>query len=367
MKFIDLNMQYQAYQAEIDEAMANVLQHGKFIHGPECHSLEEKLSTYVGVDHCIGCSNGTSALLIALMALDIRPGDEVITVAFSYFATAEVIMLLGAKPVFIDVDEKTYNIDPELIEAAITPKTKAIIAVSLYGQCADFDRINAVAAQYTLPVIEDAAQSFGATYKGKKSGALSTISTTSFFPSKPLGCYGDGGALFTDDAELAEKIRMLANHGQRQRYQHECFGMNARLDTLQAAVLLVKLAHFDDEVARRQQVAAWYQACLADEVQAPYIAPACMSVYGQYTILVENRDKVTLTLTEAGIPFAVHYPIPIHKQPAFLGTSVEHVSLPVSERLSRHVLSLPFYPFITQTDVKQIAGTVANACELYVM
>ncbi len=363
MKFIDLGLQYQSYKSEIDQSIQNVLNHGQYIKGPEHHELESKLAEYTGAKYCIGCENGTTALEVAMRALGVGQGDEVITVSFSYFATAETIMVLGAMPVFIDVDEATYNMDPGLIEAAISDKTKAIIVVSLYGQCADMDAINVIANKHNLPVIEDAAQSFGATYHGRRSCNLSTIATTSFFPSKPLGCYGDGGACFTSDEALAEKMRMIVNHGQRKRYVHEIIGMNARLDTLQAAILLAKLPHFDDEIKARQQVAKWYAHYLGAHVVIPTIAEYNMSVFGQYTVLVENRDQVQARLKEQGIPTAVHYPIPMHKQPAFAELPLANTHLPVSEKLSQKVISLPFYPFMQEENVKKVADALINAVQ----
>lgn len=361
MQFIDLGQQYQNYKAEIDGAIQAVLDHGQYIKGPEHHALEEALSAYTRAKYCVGCENGTTAIEVALRALGIGPGDEVITVAFSYFATAETIVIVGATPVFIDVDEKTYNLNPALIEAAITDKTKAIITVSLYGQCSDVDAINQIAEKHGLPVIEDAAQSFGASYHGRKSCNLTTIATTSFFPSKPLGCYGDGGACFTNDETLANKMRQIVNHGQSKRYVHETFGLNARLDTLQAAILLAKLKHLDDEIEARQQVAAWYKKYLADHVVTPFIEPHNMSVYGQYTVLVENRDQVQARLKEKGIPTAVHYPIPMHKQPAFKGLPAEKTVLPISEKLSDQVMSLPFHPFMKEEDVQQVANALIES------
>jgi len=262
MEFIDLKAQYIALKADIEARIARVLDHGRYILGPEVAELEEQLASFTGAEHCISVANGTDALQIALMALGVGPGDEVITPGFSYIATAETVALLGARPVYVDIDASSYNIDPGLIEAAITPRTRAIIPVSLYGQCADFDAINAVAARYDLPVIEDGAQSFGASYKGRKSCNLSLIGCTSFFPSKPLGCYGDGGAIFTSDPELAKVMRQIARHGQERRYHHARVGINSRLDTVQAAVLLGKLAVFDDEMARRQVIAARYSTQL---------------------------------------------------------------------------------------------------------
>ena len=323
-----------------------------------------------GAKHCITCANGTDALQIAQMAFGIGPGDEVITPGFTYIATAETVALLGAKPVYVDVCPKTYNLDPRLLEAAITPRTKAIIPVSLYGQCADFDAINAIANKYGIPVIEDAAQSFGATYKGKQSCNLSTVSCTSFFPSKPLGCYGDGGAIFTNDDELAIVLRQIARHGQDRRYHHIRVGVNSRLDTLQAAILLPKLEIFAKEVQLRQQVASRYSELFAEQgnvgrgfsptnlqVITPFIESHNTSVYAQYTIQVDNRDQVQAKLNEAGIPTAVHYPIPLNKQPAVADKNVE---LPIGDAIAEKVMSLPMHPYMTEADQQKVVVSLMD-------
>lgn len=356
MQFIDLAAQQARIKTEIDANIQKVLEHGKYILGPEVAELEEKLAAYTGAKYCITCANGTDALQIALMALGVGPGDEVITPGFTYIATAETSAVLGAKPVYVDIDERTYNLNPELLEAAITPRTKAIIAVSLYGQCADYDAINAIAAKHGIPVIEDAAQSFGATYKGRKSGNLTTISCTSFFPSKPLGCYGDGGAIFTNDEELAKVIRQVARHGQDRRYHHIRVGVNSRLDTLQAAILLPKLAILDDEIALRQQVAANYNQLLNEKgiETTPFIEEHNTSVYAQYTIRVKNREQVIEELQAKGIPTAVHYPIPLNKQPAVASDDF----LPIGDRVAQEVLSLPMHPYLSKEDIKKIVRTV---------
>ena len=345
MEFIDLAAQQQRIKSEIDANIQKVLTHGKYILGPEVAELEEKLAAYTGAKYCITCANGTDALQIALMALGIGPGDEVITPGFTYIATAETVALLGAKPVYVDVYENTYNLNVELLEAAITDKTKAIIPVSLYGQCADFDGINAIAAKHNIPVIEDGAQSFGASYKGRKSGNLTTISCTSFFPSKPLGCYGDGGAIFTSDDELAQIIRQIARHGQDRRYHHIRVGVNSRLDTLQAAILLPKLAILDDEMRLRQEVAANYQRLFTEVgfTATPYIEAHNISAYAQFTVRVPNRDAVQAKLKEAGIPTAVHYPIPLNKQPAVASDAI----LPVGDKVAEEVMSLPMHPYLS--------------------
>ncbi|MFD1244746.1 DegT/DnrJ/EryC1/StrS family aminotransferase [Paralysiella testudinis] len=359
MEFIDLAAQQARIKSQIDANIQKVLSHGKYILGPEVAELEENLANYCGAQYCISVANGTDALQIALMALGIGAGDEVIIPGFTYIATAETAALLGAKPIYVDIDEKTYNINPALIEAAITSKTRAIMPVSLYGQCADYDTINAIAAKYNLPVIEDAAQSFGATYKGKKSGNLTTIACTSFFPSKPLGCYGDGGAIFTNDTELAKIIRQIARHGQDRRYHHIRVGVNSRLDTLQAAILLPKLAILDEEIALRQQVANQYQQQLnqAGIHSTPYIEPHNHSVYAQYTIRVKNRDHVQAALKEAGIPTAVHYPIPLNKQPAV----ASDVALPIGDLVAEEVMSLPMHPYLQVVDQESITRVLSHA------
>ena len=344
--FIDLKAQQNRIKDKIDAGIQSVLTHGQYILGPEVTELEEKLAAYVGAKYCITCANGTDALQIAQMAFGIGPGDEVITPGFTYIATAETVALLGAKPVYVDVNSKTYNLDVEKLEAAITPKTKAIIPVSLYGQCADFDAINAIAAKYGIPVIEDAAQSFGATYKGRKSCNLSTVACTSFFPSKPLGCYGDGGAIFTNDEELAQVMRQIARHGQDRRYHHIRVGVNSRLDTIQAAILLPKLEILDDEMLARQKVAETYNQLFnqAGVHTTPYLEPYNTSAWAQYTIQVDNRAEVQKELQEQGIPTAVHYPIPLNKQPAVADTNV---CLPVGDAIAERVMSLPMHPYLS--------------------
>ncbi|MDG2915670.1 DegT/DnrJ/EryC1/StrS aminotransferase family protein [Bisgaard Taxon 10/6] len=357
MEFIDLNAQQQRIKAQIDAGIQKVLAHGKYILGPEVAELEEKLAAYVGAKYCISCANGTDALQIAQMALGISAGDEVITPGFTYIATAETVALLGAKPVYVDVDPKTYNIDAAKLEAAITPRTKAIIPVSLYGQCADFDAVNAVAQKYNLPVIEDAAQSFGASYKNRKSCNLTTIACTSFFPSKPLGCYGDGGAIFTNDDELAKVIRQVARHGQDRRYHHIRVGVNSRLDTLQAAILLPKLAILDDEISARQRVAENYTRLFnqAGINSTPFIEAHNQSAWAQYTIQVDNRAGVQEKLKTLGIPTAVHYPIPLNKQPAVADS---RINLPVGDLIAERVMSLPMHPYLTSAEQQKIVQSL---------
>lgn len=353
MEFIDLKSQYLHLKKEIDSGIQRVLDHGQYILGPEVAELEEKLAAYTGAKYCISVANGTDALQIAQMALGIGPGDEVITPGFTYIATAETVALLGAKPVYVDVDPRSYNLNPDLLEAAITPKTKAIIPVSLYGQCADFDRINAIAAKYGIPVIEDGAQSFGATYKGRKSCNLTSIACTSFFPSKPLGCYGDGGAIFTENAELARVIRQISRHGQDRRYHHIRVGVNSRLDTIQAAILLAKLSIFDEEILMRQRAASYYTQSL-NQIgisTTPYVDPVCNSVWAQYTVKLDSRDLMQDRLKLAGIPTAIHYPIPLNKQPAVLNS---HADLPIGDDVASKVFSLPMGPYLKKSDQVKI-------------
>ena len=360
MEFIDLKSQYQRLKSQIDAAIQRVLDHGQYILGPEVAELEEKLAVYTGAKYCISVANGTDALQIALMALGVGPGDEVITPGFTYIATAETVALLRAKPVYVDIDARTYNLDPALLEAAITPRTKAIVPVSLYGQCADFDAVNAIAARHGIPVIEDGAQSFGASYKGRKSCNLSTIGCASFFPSKPLGCYGDGGAIFTSDDELAKVIRQIARHGQDRRYHHVRVGVNSRLDTIQAAILLPKLAVLDEELGQRQVVAERYARLLGvvGLKTVPVIESHNVSAWAQYTIQVAGRDGVQKRLSEAGVPTAVHYPIPLNGQPAVADAQAR---LPVGDAVAHRVLSLPMSPYLTEMDQSRVAAALQEA------
>lgn len=364
MEFIDLKAQYHAIKQSVDRRMQAVLDHGQFIMGPEIKELEEKLEAYTGSKHCITCASGTDALMLAMMALNIGAGDEVITSPFTFIATAEMIALLGAKPVFVDVCADNYNLDPEKLAKAITPKTKAIMPVSLYGQCADMDRINEIAGG--IPVIEDAAQSFGALYHGKKSCNLSTIGCTSFFPSKPLGCYGDGGACFTNDDVLATKMKQIRVHGQDRRYHHPVIGFNGRLDTLQAAVLLAKVEVFEQELRERERVAAGYKKHFAGVVQTPQIRPGYTSVYAQYTIQVEHRDAVQEAMKAKGVPTAVHYPVPLHLQPAFAFLEQGVGCFPVSEKAAERVMSLPMHPYMNEAEIEQVAAAVKSSLHVSV-
>ncbi|KTD60715.1 DegT/DnrJ/EryC1/StrS family aminotransferase [Legionella shakespearei] len=361
MQFIDLKTQTQRIEASLYARIKKIIDQSDFIMGSDLHELESVLAEYVGVSHALAVSSGTDALLIALMALGVSAGDEVITSPFSFFATAEVIALLGAKPVFVDIDKDTYNLDPLKLEVAITSKTKAIIPVSLYGQCADYDSINEIAERYKLPVIEDAAQSFGSTYKKRKSCALTTIACTSFFPSKPLGCFGDGGACFTNDADLAARMKEIRIHGQSKRYYHTRIGINGRLDTLQAAILLEKMTIFPDEILLRNEVAARYNRLLPGNVKKPVVSPHNMSVYAQYTIQVESREELRAALQEKNIPTAVHYPIGIHEQPAFKELYPgEQKRFPITEKAASQVLSLPMHPYLTLVEQEEICDAITS-------
>jgi len=365
MEFVDLKTQYSILKTKINERMNAVLEHGQFIMGPEVMELEERLAARTESRFCVGCASGTDALLIALMALGVGPGDEVITTPFTFVATAETIALLGARPVFVDIDSRSYNLDPKLLDQAITLHTRAIMPVSLFGQCADMDAINALASERGIPVIEDAAQSFGATYKGRQSCNLSTIGCTSFFPSKPLGCYGDGGACFTNDQELATRMRQIRVHGQDRRYHHPLVGINGRLDTIQAAVLLAKLETFDTEIADRARMSTSYSEKLSDVVMTPFVEPSTTCVYAQYTIQADNRRDLQEVLKANGIPSAVHYPVPLHLQPAFFVPETNIGSFPQAEAAAQRVLSLPIHPYLSDSDqtkvIEVVREVVSNA------
>jgi len=361
MQFINLKKQYQILKANIETRINTVLEHGQYILGPEVSELEERLANYVGVNHCISVANGTDALMIAMMALNIQPGDEVITTPFTFIANGEMIALMGAVPVFVDIDERTYNIDVNKIERCITNKTKCIMPVSLYGQCADMDAINELASAYQLPVIEDAAQSFGASYKKKRSCSLSTIACTSFFPSKPLGCYGDGGACFTNDDFLANTMRQIRAHGQDKRYHHPIIGMNSRLDTMQAAILLAKLSIFEYELEERTRIGERYHELLKSYVKTMHVEPFNTCVYAQYTIEVAKRDDVQRILRELSIPTAVHYPIPLHFQGAFAHLNYQVGSLPTAEKVAKSVMSLPMHPYLTDEEQNMIVNHLLEA------
>ncbi len=352
--FAKLQYQYQLYKEEIDKAIHGVLDKSNYIMGQEVKELEENLQSFTGAKHAITCSSGTDALLLAMMALDIKPGDEIITTPFTFIATAETIAFLGAIPVFVDIDEQTYNIDASKIEAKITPKTKAIIPVSLYGQPADIDAIQTIADKHNLRVIIDGAQSFGSTYKGKTDSNLGDISTTSFFPAKPLGCFGDGGAVFTNSDELAAKIRMLRVHGQNKRYHHKYIGMGGRMDTIQCAVVNVKLKHYRDDLAKRQEVAKRYSEKLRDKSEEsvlPFVDSKATSAWAQYSIRVQNRDELQAQLKEVGIPTAVHYPMPLHLQECFAYLGHKEGDFPVAEQVSKEIMSLPMNPYLTDEEI----------------
>ena len=359
MDFIDLKTQYAALREPINARIQRVLDHGQYIMGPEVQELEERLAAWTGARHCVAVASGTEALLIALLALGVKPGDEVVTTPFTFVATAEMIALIGAKSVFVDVEEDTANIDVSRIEAAITPRTRAIMPVSLYGQPADMDEINAIAARHRLPVIEDAAQSFGATYKGRKSGNLSTIGCTSFFPSKPLGCYGDGGALFTGDDALAKAMREIRVHGQAGRYRHTRIGVGGRMDSIQCAVVLAKLERFDWEVRQRIEIGAHYDALFSSSANIKTIKVRAdrTSVYAQYTVRVAGRERFEQELKARGIPSAVHYPLSLHQQPAY-AAGYAGQSFPASEALAREVISLPMHADLDEATQQRIVAAV---------
>jgi UDP-2-acetamido-2-deoxy-ribo-hexuluronate aminotransferase len=362
MDFIDLKTQYQQGRALIDARIDAVLEHGQYIMGPEVAELEQKLAAYTGARHCITVSSGTEALIISLMALGIKPGDEVITTPFSFIATAEAIVLLGARPVFADIESSTCNIDVGLVEEKITARTRAILPVSLYGQPADMEALNAIAARHGLPVIEDAAQSFGASYHGKKSCNLSAIGCTSFFPSKPLGCYGDGGAIFTSDDDLATAMREIRVHGQSRRYVHTRIGVGGRMDTLQCAIVLAKLERFDWELEQRMRIAAGYDALLCGHIGLMARCRDRSCTFAQYTVVIDERERVQALLHEQGIPTAVHYPVPMHLQPAYAHWSAPE-ACPVAADMAARVISLPMGPYLGGADAKHVATALLEAVE----
>ena len=362
MQFIDLKTRHQLIGDKINTRIQQVMEHGQFILGPEVHEVEEKLAQYTGSKHCVTVSSGTDSLLIALMALGVGAGDEVITVPYTWISTAEVISLLGAKPVFVDIRPDTWNMDETLLEAAITDKCKAIMPVSIYGQCPDMEAINEVAKKYHLPVIEDAAQSFGATYKGKKSCNLSTIGSTSFFPSKPLGCYGDGGALFTNDDELVEKFRWIRVHGQERKHHHPILGINGRMDTIQAAILLEILEVFPNEVQKRKNLGQTYSEGLAHlkDLETPSIGEHNISVYAQYTILAEQREEIQNSLKDNDIPSVSYYSVPLHLQPVFENLGHKEGDFPVAEKVANECLSLPMSPYLKKEDQSKIIEIISK-------
>ncbi len=359
IQFCNLKSQYENYKDEIDAAIQSVLDSSNFIMGQQVLEFEQALSDFTGA-YAISCANGTDALMIALIASGVGPGDEVITTPFTFIATAEMIAHIGAKPVFVDIRENDFNIDVTKIEAAITPKTKAIIPVSLYGQPSDMDTINEIAKKYGLKVIEDAAQSFGATYKGKRSCNLSELATTSFFPAKPLGCCGDGGAIFTSNPDLVDKIKSIRNHGQVKRYYHKYLGVNSRLDTIQAAILNVKLKYYEKEIEIRKKIADRYTSLLKNICVTPKIQNERTSVWAQYTIRVKNRDQVQEILKIKGIPTAVHYPRPLHLQEAFAFCDGKEGDFPVAEKMAGEVMSIPMSAYLTTEEQSYICNELIN-------
>jgi UDP-2-acetamido-2-deoxy-ribo-hexuluronate aminotransferase len=361
MEFIDLKRQYAAYRPAIDAAIQRVLAHGQYILGPEVAQLEAELARFVGTGHAVGVADGTTALVLALRALGIGPGDEVITVPYTFFATAEAIAVVGATPVFVDIEPDGYAMDPAALEAAITPRTRALMPVSLYGQMPDLERISEIAARHRLPIIEDAAQSFGASRHGRRSGGVTTIACTSFFPAKPFGCYGDGGAVFTADAALAQRVRELRVHGSSQRHHHTALGCTGRLDTIQAAVLLAKLPHFEQECAARAAAGRRYDALLAGVAVTPRLLPGNTHVYAQYAVRVPERDRVAAAVAKAGIPTAVHYPVCVHQQPVFASLGYQTGAFPVAERVASEILCLPMHPFLEATEQEQVAAALITA------
>lgn len=358
MKFVDLQSQFAAYEPEIRREMEDVLQGARFIMGPKGSELEKRLADYVEAKHAIGCSSGTDALVLALMAYGVKAGDEIVTTPFTFVATAEAVMLVGAKPVFVDIDPVTYNICTDRIEEAVTRKARGIIAVGLYGQCPEMEAILSIAREFGLFVIEDGAQSFGAERNGRRSCGWPHVGTTSFFPSKPLGCYGDGGMVFTSDDGVADRVRGLRNHGQWERYRHRAIGINGRLDDLQAAVLLGKFPRFPDEVSARATMGERYSDRLGDVVGVPAVAPGNTHVFAQYTIRTPRRDDLVAHLRENEIPTAVHYPIPLHQQEAFHGLGYGKGDFPESEAAAREVVSLPMSAFLSEADQDEVIRQV---------
>ena len=362
MQFIDLKAQQKLIREDLESRISKVLDHGNYILGPEVDEMEHELADYVGVKHCVGVSSGTDTLLIALMALDIGPGDEVITVPYTWISTAEMIALTGAKPVFVDIDPKTMNMDPALLQSCITERTKAIMPVGIYGQTAAMNEISKIANDNNcLPVIEDAAQSFGATHYKKKSCSLSQIGSTSFFPSKPLGCYGDGGALFTDDDELAELFTQIRVHGQAKKHYHPRLGINGRIDSIQAAVVMAKMVIFDEEITKRQKVAKIYNTKLRQHnITLPYIDKSNTSVYAQYTILADDRDMIQNSLKSFKIPSVSYYAVPLHLQPAFEYLGYKKGDFPVTEMVSERCLSLPMNPYLKEEEIEMVCNALLS-------
>jgi UDP-2-acetamido-2-deoxy-ribo-hexuluronate aminotransferase len=377
MEFIDLKKQYERIKSRIHDRIDEVLRHGKFIMGPEVAELETKLAAYVGCKHCVSCANGTDALLLSLMAHEVGPGDAVFTTPFTFIATAEVICLLGATPIFVDIDPRTYNIDPEKLGKVIEEtkqgtgrnvgsskklNPKGIIPVDLFGLPADYDKINRIAKEHGLFVLEDAAQSLGGSYQGRKLGNVADIAATSFFPAKPLGAYGDGGAIFTSNEAMADRLRSLREHGKgSHKYDNVRIGINGRLDTLQAAILLSKLEIFESEIKERQVVAARYTKAFKDLVQVPYVPDGLLSAWAQYSVVTDKRDSYLSKLKELGIPTAVYYPRPLHLQTAFSHLGYRQGDFPVSEQASERIFSLPMNPYLDSDDQNRIIEAVTTA------
>ncbi len=367
--FIDLKSQYLALKGNIDQRIQKVLESGAYINGPEVAELETQLSAHTGTKHCLAVASGTDALLIPMMALGIGPGDEVITTAFSFVATAETIVLSGATPIYVDIDPKTFNIDPKKIEQAITPKTKAIIPVSLYGQACDLEEINLIAKKHNLFVIEDTAQSYGAKYKNKKSGALTTAAGTSFYPAKPLGCYGDGGAIFTNDANLHIAMKEIREHGSEKRYYHTRLGLNGRLDTIQCAILLAKLERYDWEVEQRNKIASAFTNAfiglnkIDPQFSTPHIKNDNVSVWAQYTVTISHRNSFQKKMQELGVPTTVHYPMTMPDQPWYKNNTPLKHDITHSRWAADHVISLPMYPDMDNKTQDIIINAVKTAVE----
>lgn len=363
MEFIDLKTQYQRYKEEIDARIRQVLNHGRYVMGPEIEECERALAQYVGVKHCLTVASGTDSLEIALRALGVGVGDEVVTVPFTWISTAEVVGLVGARPVFVDIEPDTYNMDISQLEAKITSRTKAIMPVSLFGQMPDYVRINEIAARHGIPVIEDAAQSFGATQRGRHSCGVTLVGSTSFFPAKPLGCYGDGGALFTDNDDLEHKMRAIRTHGGVKRHYHDFLGMNGRFDTIQAAVLLGKLPHFEEEVKARDRAGRFYNEALKGVCTTPATAQGNTHVYAQYTIRVKHRDAFMEAMKKRGVPTAVYYPVGLHAQPVFAHLGHQCGDFPVTEAACGEVVSLPMHPFLTEDIQNKIVAAVKESLQ----
>ena len=356
--FANLQLQYQTYKKEIDNNIQNVLNKSNYILGEEVQILEQKLEKFTGAKYAITCSSGTDALLLALMAIDIQPGDEVITTPFTWISTGEMIAFLKAKPVFVDIEPDTFNIDANQIESAITSKTKAIMPVSLFGQPSDLDSIQSIANKYNLKVIIDGAQSFGSTYNNKSDSSLGDISITSFFPSKPLGCYGDGGALFTNNDGYEEKIKMLRVHGQSERNHHKYIGIGGRMDTIQAAILSAKLPYFANELKNRQKVADQYMNVLSNTLKTPIIKPNRSSTWAQYTVRLKNRNHVQKELKKKNIPTSIFYPLPLHLQECFKYLNYHKGDFPISEKTSKEVISLPMNPFLSPDQIDLVVSSI---------